>query len=611
MTVAVMPRGIVRLADLAGRFVRVAHEEGLVAAVERARLFIRTRAVRPLQPRPTRIATPAVTLEPVRNINEMRARGPTISILTPVYNTPAGILDDAIQSVLRQTYPNWELCICDDGSTSAETLEVLERYRGVDWRLRIVRAPHNLNIARATNLAAELATGEFVGFLDHDDVLEADALDHIVRGIAGCPEADLIYTDEDKIEPDGTFSEPYLKPDWSPEQLLSVMYILHFMVVRKRLFLEIGGLRHEYVGSQDYDLALRATARARRVLHIPRVLYHWRKIPGSAAAVVDAKPEALRNAGRALQEFVASQDAGAKVLPGLLPGTYRIDWPLSPPVPVTLAIVAGCRRRVVPGRGDILLVENFLDSIIGKSTYPNYRLLVVDDNGELPSRVRRKVEARGGRVVSFERRPPFSFAKKTNFVFAHCETEHVILLNDDLEVISSDWIEVLTGICRRPGVGVVGGKLLFPDGRIQHAGIALGVNGMASHLFQNRPADRAAYCGYADIARNYSAVTAAAMATRLSVVREVGGFDERLPVDYNDVDFCLRVRAAGYRIVYTPHAQLYHFEKSSLPRTRQAAHERDFFERRWRPQILQDPFYHPLLPRDRLDCELTMWPLSA
>jgi GT2 family glycosyltransferase len=610
MREGVVPYGIARMGELAGRFMRVVRDEGLASALHRVRTFLLARyAAAPVPP--LRGQAPDINLEPVSNINEMRTRGPTISVLTPVFNAPASVLEEAIQSVLRQTYPNWELCICDDGTTCAETLDVLERYRGVDWRLKIVRAPRNLNIARATNLAAEMATGEFVGFLDHDDVLEPDALEHIARGIMEDPAAAEIYTDEDKIEPDGRFTEPYLKPDWSPEQLLSVMYILHFMVVRKRLFLEGGGLRHEYVGSQDYDLALRASARARRVLHVPRVLYHWRKLPGSAAAVVDAKPEALRNAGRALQEFVTSQQAGAQVLPGLLPGTYRVDWPLSPPVPVTLAVVAGCRRRFVAGRGDILLVENFLDSIIARSTYPNYRLLVVDDNGELPCALRAKVEARGGRVVSFARKPPFSFAKKTNFVFSQCETEHVILLNDDLEVISKDWIEVLTGICRRPGVGVAGGKLLFPDGRIQHAGIALGVNGMASHLFQNRAADHAAYCGYADIVRNYSAVTGAAMATRLSVVREVGAFDESLPVDYNDIDFCLRVRAAGYRVVYTPHAQLYHFEKSSLPRTRQAQRERDIFERRWQQQIQRDPFYHPLLPRDRLDCELPAWPLPA
>jgi hypothetical protein len=401
---------------------------------------------------------------------------------------------------------------------------------------------------------------------------------------------------------DGRFTEPYLKPDWSPEHLLSVMYILHFMVVRKKLFLALGGLRHEFTGSQDYDLALRATARARKVAHIPRVLYHWRKVPNSAAARVDAKPEALRNAKRALQDFITQRDAEARVEEGLLPGTYRVCWSLEPAKPVTLVVLTGARSRIVEGRGNLHLVENFVDSIVSKSTYPNYRLLVVDDNANLPRHVRGKVEAVGGSVVSFPLTPPFNFAKKTNFALAQVKTENVILLNDDLEVISEDWIEAMLAFSRQPEIGAVGAMLLFPTGRVQHAGVVLGVNGCASHIFRNLSAGSVGYCGYSHLIRNYSAVTAAAMATRMSLVREVGDFDETFPVDFNDIDFCLRLRSAGYRVVYTPHAKLYHFEGSSIPRRSQRAAERMAFHERWRTLIERDPYYHPMLPRERLDC---------
>ncbi len=591
-------------ARLADRFRAVLADDGFVAAMKRAAEFLKVKIDRQariaaLAPRPLRSSSASL---PVTSIVEMRARGPTVSILMPVHNTAPEILEDAIRSVLGQTYPNWELCICDDCSSNQGTLAVLDRYRGVDWRIKIVTAPQPLHIARATNSAAELATGEFVGFLDHDDLLEPDALEHVCRALGENPEIDVLYTDEDKLESDGRFTEPYLKPDWSPEHLLSVMYILHFMVVRKRLFLELGGLRHDFTGSQDYDLALRATAKARAVAHVPRILYHWRKVPGSAAAVVDAKPEALRNARRALVDFVTTSDPLARVEDGLLPGTHRVQWSIGSD-PVTLLILTGARSRNVEGRGRILLVENFIDSILARSTYPDYRMLVIDDDGNLPANVRAKVEGAGGRIVSFPSAAQFNFSAKMNFGLSQVTTEHVILLNDDLEVITRDWIESLLSFSAQRGVGAVGARLLYPSGRLQHAGVVLGVNGSAAHLFHNLAPDAVGYCGYTHIVRNFSAVTGAVLATRMSIVRKVGNFDERLAIDFNDIDFCLRVGAAGLRVVYTPYAQLYHFEGSSLARSAQDPSERDRFLRRWKERVDADPFYHPLLPRDRLDCE--------
>lgn len=537
---------------------------------------------------------------------DARAGAPRISILMPVYNTPPDVLEAAIQSVLEQSYEDWELCICDDRSTSPLTLHVLEQFRGCDPRLKITRAPENLHIARATNLAAEFATGDFVGFLDHDDVLTPDALELMVQAVLANPEADVLYSDEDKLEEDGRLSEPYLKPDWSPEHLSSVAYLLHFMMVRKSLFLSLGGLRHAFTGAQDYDLSLRATARARKVVHVPHVIYHWRKIPGSAAAVADAKPQALINAGLAVESYAQAQDPGARVSPGLFMGSFRIDWTVDQSRPVTLLMLTDSRRRDVPGRGDILMVQHAVRSIYEKSTFRNFELIVYD-NGRMPADVHAELTALGARIERHDLKLPFVFPDKMNAAFKLIETEDVILLNDDIEVISPDWIEVLLGHSRRDGVGAVGARLLYPNDRTQHAGIILGVHGASTHIFHNQPRDEVAYCGYSHITRNYSAVTGAVLATRRSLIEQLGGFDRNLRIDFNDTDFCLRLGALGYRLIYTPHALLYHFEGATLTRTSTSEDDLATFEARWGDLIANDPYYNPRLPKDRTDCGVTRW----
>lgn len=516
-----------------------------------------------------------------------------ISILVPVYNTPPSVLDATIQSVLSQTYTDWELCICDDCSTDPRTLAVLDGYKGTDRRIKIVRPPQNLNISRATNLCAEMATGEFIGFLDHDDVLEPDALAEIAAALRRDAEIDVLYTDEDKLEADGSLTEPYFKPDWSPEHLTSVMYVLHFTVIRKSLFLDVGMLRHEFVGAQDYDLALRVCGRARKIAHIPKILYHWRKIPGSAAAAVDAKPAGLINARAALLDYARQHDPEATVDLGQLHGLFRLNWSAGQrPDPVTLLILTDSRRRDVPGRGDILLVDHFIDSVIAKSTFRAFKIVVVD-NGNLPADVRAKFVNLGVRVHSYAFEEPFNFSHKANFAIDKVETEDVIILNDDLEVISPDWIEALLGFSRQPEIGAVGCRLRFADDRIQHAGIALGVTSPCMHLFYNRPADSPGYLGFTHLVRNYSAVTGAVLATTMSKLREVGGFDESLRIDYNDIDLCLRLGKAGYRIVYTPHAELYHFERSSSARNAPHPVDTANFLARWKDLLKWDPFMNP------------------
>ncbi len=526
---------------------------------------------------------------------------PVISLLMPVHNTAPDVLESAIRSVLSQTVPDWELCICDDASTSPQTIRALERYRGVDPRVKVHRSATPLQIAGASNVAAEFATGDFVAFLDHDDTLAIDAVEQIGAEIRAHADADVLYSDEDKIEPNGAYSEPYLKPDWSPDLLLSMMYVLHLLVIRKSLFLELGGFRALYSGAQDFDLALRATARARRVVHVPRVLYHWRKVPGSAAAVIDAKPLALERAREALADFV--RPGGAKVEPGLIPGSFRVRWPIAPKIPVTLLILTNARERELDGRGRVVLVENFVRSIIAKTRYREFQIVVVDD-GAMRPQTRDELIALGVVIRPYAFEGEFNFSRKLNHALAFVDTESVVILNDDLEIISADWLDALLEQSLRPEIGAVGARLRFPNGRIQHAGIVLGVHRGAAHIFHHWPGDRVAYCGFSHVTRNYSAVTAAVLATRMSVVREVGGFDDGLAVDYNDVDFCLRLKAAGYRVVYTPFAELYHFEASSLVRSAPNEADEQRFLARWGAVVDADPYYHPYLPRDRVDCLL-------
>lgn len=530
------------------------------------------------------------------DLGQVHEKGCLISVVVPVHDTPPEWLEACIQSVVRQVYENWELCICDDASSRPETLAVLERWRGADPRIRIVRSDQNLHISRASNLAAEQATGRYLAFLDHDDALHPRALYEVAKADIAHQDIDLLYTDEDKIDLAGKHRDAYFKPDWSPEHLESVMYILHLLVIRKGLFWRLGGLRDEVTGAQDYDLALRASAAARRIHHVDKVLYHWRMIPGSAAASADAKPYALARARRAVEDALASRGERGRVDDGAYPGSFRVRRAIEGEPPVTLLILTNHGRRHVEGRGDVDLLPNFIDSIRSRSTYRNYRVLVVD-NGNASEATRVRLDRDGIRLVSFDLQPPFNFPRKLNFALDFVDTELVVLLNDDLEVISPDWIESLLEHAQRPAIGAVGAQLLYPDGRIQHAGIVLGLVGAAGHVFHGMPSAEIGYCGYSHLLRNYSAVTGAVLATRMSVLRELGGFDEALAVDYNDVDFCLRAGARGLRIVYTPFCKLYHFEGSTVKRTTQNPAEVDLFRKRWHALIERDPQFNIGLSR--------------
>ncbi len=526
---------------------------------------------------------------------------PVMSVVTPVYNIEGGYLRRCIESVRAQHYPYWELCLCDDGSTNPETREVLESYRGLDPRIKIVRLEENRGIAEASNRAAEISTGDYLAFLDNDDELAPEALYEAASAIHGNPEIDFLYTDEDKIDETGAYVDHYCKPDWSPEHLLSVNYVLHMLTVRKDLFYAAGQMRSEFSGAQDYDLALRLAKRAQSIYHVPKILYHWRKIAGSAAAEVDAKPAALDAGKRALEDYVQLHHPGGSVEPGLLPGLFRARYPIPGNPLASLCILASGREAEVAGRGRVNLLANFVRSIVEKTDYRNYEIVVVDD-GILPATTLRALEGLPYRQVSFPGpNRPFNFSKKVNFAWRQARGRYIVLLNDDMEVVSSEWLGAMLEQLQQDAVGVVGAKLLYPDERIQHVGMVLGVNHGAAHVYHGFPAGFIGYNAFTHVVRNYSAVTAACMATRREVLEATGGFEEQFAVDYNDVDFCLKAIHRGYRVVYTPYAELLHFEGASLPRTRQNQREVKLFRERWAAYVDGDPYYNPNLTRHGLD----------
>ncbi len=527
-------------------------------------------------------------------LRDVPPSGTLISVILPVHNPPARMLEECLDSVLTQTHEAWQLCICDDYSTQADALAVLARYAGLDQRVTVVRPASNLGISGAANLAAQRATGAFLAFLDHDDELHPQALAEIAAAVDGDPLIDIVYSDEDLLGADGSLVEPVRKPDWSPEFLHTCNYVLHCFCIRATLFRQLGGLRSQHDGAQDWDLTLRAAPLARRVHHIPRILYHWRTWAGSTASGRSAKPYGLDAGQRALEEAAAALVPPATVDHGLLPETFRLRRDPEQRPPVTLLILSADSVSEVRGRGRLRILANFLRSISARSTYPDYTILVVGD-GEISTESAELLEACGGRSISLPREDgsAYSFARHVNFAVGCVQTEHFVLLHDDLEVISADWIEALMDYAVVPEVAAVGGRLLFADGSTQHAGV-IGRPGGPEHIFYRLPKGEIGYHGFSHVVRNYAAVTAAVLAGKRSVFRDVGPFDEALAHDFSDVDFCLRAGSRGYRVVYTPFCELYHFEHASLGRAAPRRAALSLFLERWHAWAECDPFFRPL-----------------
>ena len=527
-------------------------------------------------------------------------RQPRISIVMPVYNTDPAELNAAIKSVTGQTYTNWELCMSDDCSPRSDIKELLRSFAKEDPRIKVGFDTTRAGISGATNSALRLATGEFVCFLDHDDMLSPNALAHVCERLNKRRDADLIYSDEDKIDGRGERFEPYFKPDWSPDLLLSSNYICHLLVIRRSLLDRIGLLRSEFDGSQDYDLILRATEHTDRIEHIPHVLYHWRTSTGSTAESLRNKKYVLDTAQRALQEHCERAGLPAIIEPGAIRGWWRARYAIAERHPVSIIIASGGNARI--------LCKN-LKSIFEKTTYQDYEIVVIDNSkaNEIEPLVGKFQNA--GRHIRYMdwRNKPFNYSTINNAAARECKSPLLLFLNDDTSVIAPDWLGSMVELAARPDVGAVGAKLLYPNDRIQHAGVVMGLYDNCGHAFQGLNGSQLHYFGLSDCIRNVSAVTGACLMTAAQVFWKIGGFDEQaFAVAFNDVDLCLRIAGLGYRILYTPYALLHHHEAFSKTAKDFTPHPNEVagMQYKWRDVIKSDPFYNVNLTRDRGDYSL-------
>ncbi|MDH4246877.1 MAG: glycosyltransferase family 2 protein [Deltaproteobacteria bacterium] len=531
---------------------------------------------------------------------------PLISVIMPVYNTPERYLRLAIESVQKQNYPNWELCIANDKSTQNHIKRILEEYQGGDARIKVVHREKNGHISAASNSALELASGEFVALLDHDDELSRYALYHVAMELNAHPEASLIYSDEDKINESGARFDPHFKSDWNVELFHSQNYVSHLGVYRTALVRSLGGFREGYEGSQDYDLALRCVAEIKpgHIRHIPRVLYHWRAIAGSTAVSVDEKSYAAQTAIKALRDYFQKRNAKVEVVPGKFPTTYRIKYP----VPAKKPLVS----LIIPTRDRLNMLRVALESLLEKTTYPNYEIIIMDNQSQYRethayfASLKRNPKIR---VIPYD--APFNFSAINNEGVKQAAGELVGLLNNDVEVITPDWLDEMVSHGVRTGVGAVGAKLIYPDGRIQHGGVILGMGGVAGHAHLFSPRESPGYFGRLAVVQNFSAVTAACLLVRKKIYQEVGGFNETdLTVAFNDVDFCIKVREAGYRNVWTPYAELYHHESASRGRENtpqkeaRFKKESDYMYKTWGEVLNNDPYYSPNLAKNVFGFEI-------
>jgi GT2 family glycosyltransferase len=520
---------------------------------------------------------------------------PRFSILTPVYETPEGVLAAMLASVARQSFDDWELCLVDDGSKEPHVERLLAEAERRDPRVRVRRLESNGGIVTASNEALEMAEGEFVVLLDHDDALHPDALALVDEAIAADPATDYVYTDEDKIDVSGRHSGPFFKPDWSPERMRTQMYTCHLSAMRRAVVEEAGGFDPEFEGSQDWDLVLKVTERARRVAHIPRVLYHWRMLESSAAGGGEAaKPWAFEAGGRAVQAHCERIGLQARVERDPEdPGVYHLRPALDREPTVSIVIPTAGQRREVRYEL-VVLVSHCVRSIVETSTYENYELVVVVDTatGEEVIDQLRAIAGDRLRLVTYDR--PFSFSSKVNLGALHGAGEHLLLLNDDMEVVTPDWLERLVMYSSMPEVGAVGGRLLWEDGRLQHAGVLFENGGYPGHMYRGFSGDFRGYSNNVLIAQNYLAVTGACLMTRRDLFEEAGGLSTTLPINYNDMDYCLKLRTLGKRVVYDPDTVLFHFESSSRS-SEVEDWEIDHLLDRWRHQTAVDPYTNPNL----------------
>ena len=531
------------------------------------------------------------------------AQKPLISIVIPLYCTPLPYLKELIESVRRQSYENWQLCLAD-GSPDDKAKEFLEKHYGREKRIVYQKLEENGGISVNTNAAAELAKGEYLMFCDHDDTLEPDALYEIVKAINDT-DADVIYTDEDKVSMDGQhYFDPNFKPDFNLFRLRENNYICHIFVVRKSLTGETGMLRSEFDGAQDFDFILRCCEKAKKITHIPRVLYHWRCHMDSTAADPSSKAYAYEAGRKAIREHYQRMEIDAKVDMTERPGWYRSHIKIQGNPMVSI---------IIPNKDHTDDLELCLFSMSRKSTYRNYEVLIVENNSEKEETFEyyKKLPERYPKVRVLTWEKEFNYSAINNFAAEEAQGEYLLFLNNDVEILTPDWIEEMLQNCQQENVAAVGAKLYYPDDTIQHAGVVLGLGGIAGHIMCRASREDPGYFGRMISVQEISAVTAACMMVKKSEFDSVKGFDETFQVAFNDIDLCMKFRAAGKKIIFTPYAELYHYESKS--RGLEDTPEKQFrfdkevkrFQEKWVQQLeMGDPYYSPNLSVTEGDCSL-------
>lgn len=531
-------------------------------------------------------------------------QNPLISIVIPLYNTPPGYLKAMLDSILAQTYDNFEICLADGSETQETGRQIQEQY-GDETRIRYRKLERNGGISENTNAALAMARGDYVMLADHDDLVAENALYEIVKTVNEHPDADAIYTDEDKVDMEGQhYFDPHFKPDFNLYMLRTSNYICHIFTVRRQIAEAVGGFRKEYDGAQDYDFILRCCELAKGIYHIPKILYHWRTHAASTASNPESKLYAWEAGRKALADHYSRVGIDAEVVLAELFGRYRTRWNIQGEPLISI---------LIPNRDHREDLVKCVESICRKSSYPNYEILIVENNSEDPGTFAcyRELQERfsGVRVLTWT--GEFHYSKINNFAAGEAKGEYLLLLNNDTEVIEPHWLEEMLGICQQDEVGAVGAKLFYPDGTIQHAGVILGLGGVAGHLFAGMDGNQCGYVARANTTQNLSAVTGACLMTKRSVYEAVGGLDEQFAVALNDVDYCMKVTEAGKMVVYTPYAQLYHYEsitrgpEDDPGKKERFAKEGRRFEQKWEARLKGgDPYYNINLSRVNGQCSL-------
>lgn len=528
---------------------------------------------------------------------------PLISVAVPAYRTPEKFLVQMIDSLLAQTYGNWQLCIANGSPEDGAMKKVLEEYTKKDSRIRVSELTENKGIAGNTNAALEMARGEFVGLLDHDDLLAPNALYEIVRALDEDRTLDAVYTDEDKVttELDEHF-QPHLKPDFNLDLLRSNNYICHFFVVRRSIVQKVGGFRQEFDGAQDHDFIFRCIETAEKVGHIPEILYHWRTHKASTADNPASKMYAFDAGKRAIEAHLKRTGTEGTVshTPDL--GFFRVKYPVQGQPLVSI---------IIPNKDEKETLKACIDSIREKTEYPNYEIIIVENNSTTDEIFQYYKElSQDPRIRLLRWKKEFNYSAINNYGVRHANGEYLLFLNNDVTVITPGWIRELLGVCQRPEVGAAGVKLIYPDDTIQHAGCVIGLGGIAGHMFVDMPANRTGYLHKASILQDMSAVTAACMMMKRTAFEEAGGFTEKLSVAFNDVDLCLKVRKNHKLIVYDPYVQLYHMEsktrgaEDNKEKVRRFQEEIEYMRCQWIDILKKgDPYYNKNL-------SLTKWNYS-